>query len=118
MAADLTAAVPSFPGWNVGQLVSHLGGAQRWVADIVRTQSTEPLPDVHFRDLSAFTDHDPDVVGAWLGDSAEALVDALRQAGPDAPVSTGPISDGTAKFYARRSVFFDSEHSRPGINPA
>jgi hypothetical protein len=28
--ADLTVPVPSCPGWNAGQLLRHLGGAQRW----------------------------------------------------------------------------------------
>jgi len=27
--ADLTTPVPSCPGWNVGQLLRHLGGAHR-----------------------------------------------------------------------------------------
>ncbi|MGH4014867.1 MAG: maleylpyruvate isomerase N-terminal domain-containing protein [Pseudonocardiaceae bacterium] len=27
--ADLTVPVPSCPGWNVGQLLRHLGGGQR-----------------------------------------------------------------------------------------
>jgi hypothetical protein len=48
--ADMTVEVPSCPGWNVGQLVRHLGGGQRWAADMVRTNATEPLPDEHFRD--------------------------------------------------------------------
>jgi len=29
---DLTAAVPSCPGWTVADLVGHLGGVQSWVA--------------------------------------------------------------------------------------
>ncbi|HEY2286560.1 MAG TPA: maleylpyruvate isomerase N-terminal domain-containing protein, partial [Streptosporangiaceae bacterium] len=32
--ADLTVPVPSCPGWNVGQLARHLGGAQRWAAGV------------------------------------------------------------------------------------
>ncbi len=61
--ADLTVPVPSCPGWNVGQLLRHLGGAQRWAEATVRIRATQPLPDEHFRDLSAYTDEDPAVLG-------------------------------------------------------
>jgi uncharacterized protein (TIGR03083 family) len=100
--ADLTVAVPSCPGWNVGQLLRHLGGGQRWAAATVRTRATEPLSDQHFRDLSPYTDEDASVVGPWLVESANELADALRGAQPDTPVCTAPIPDGTANFYARR----------------
>jgi uncharacterized protein (TIGR03083 family) len=99
---DLTVTVPSCPGWNVGQLLRHLGGAQRWNAEMVRTRAPEWLPDEHFRDLSPYTNEDADVVGPWLIESAAELTDALRAAGPDSPVSTGPVPGGTASFYARR----------------
>lgn len=100
--ADMTVRVPSCPDWNVGQLIRHLGGAQRWAADMVRTGATAPLPDDHFRDLSAYPHEDPAVLVPWLADSATDLAHALRAAGPDAPVTTGPIPDGVAGFYARR----------------
>jgi uncharacterized protein (TIGR03083 family) len=100
--ADMTVEVPSCPGWNVGQLVRHLGGAQRWAADMVRTAAAEPLPDKYFRDLSGYSREDAAALAPWLFDGAITLTDALRAAGPDAPVSTGPIPDGVAAFYARR----------------
>jgi hypothetical protein len=46
----------------------------------------------------------------WLLDSATALSEALRAAGPDAPVSTGPIPDGVAAFYARRFAHETAMH--------
>ena len=99
---DMTVDVPSCPDWNVGQLIRHLGGAQRWAAEMVRTHATEPLPDGHFRDVSAYFDEDSAVLAPWLLDSATTLAAALRAAGLDAPVTTGPIPDGVAAFYARR----------------
>jgi uncharacterized protein (TIGR03083 family) len=99
---DLTVAVPSCPGWDVGQLLRHLGGGQRWAAEMVRTQARKPLPDEHFRDLSAHTHEDAAVVAPWLVESAAMLATALRAAGPDSPVSTGPVPYGTAEFFARR----------------
>lgn len=99
--ADLTVPVPTCPGWNVGQLLRHLGGGQRWAEEIVRTRATQPLPDEHFRDLCAYTDEDPAVVGPWLAEGAGQLADTLRGAGPDTTLWT-PVPGGTASFYARR----------------
>ena len=100
--ADLTVPVPSCPGWNVGQLLRHLGGGQRWAADTVRTRATDRLPDDHFRDLSPYANEDPAVVGPWLAEGARLLADTLLEAGPDSPASTDPVPNGTAAFYARR----------------
>lgn len=99
--ADLTVPVPSCPGWNVGQLLRHLGGGQRWAEETVRTRATGPLSDEHFRDLSAYTREDPAVLGPWLAEGAERLAATLREAGPDAELWT-PIAGGTTAFYARR----------------
>jgi uncharacterized protein (TIGR03083 family) len=99
--ADLTLPVPSCPGWNVGQLLRHLGGAQRGAEETVRTRATQPLPDEHYRDLSAYTNEDLAVVGPWLVDGATQLAGTLRSAGPDAKLWT-PVPGGTAEFYACR----------------
>ncbi|MEU5790551.1 maleylpyruvate isomerase family mycothiol-dependent enzyme [Micromonospora purpureochromogenes] len=99
--ADLTVAVPSCPGWNVGQLVRHLGGGQRWAAEIVRTRPSTPPSDTHFRDLSPYADEDPAVVGPWLVEGAAELAGALRDAGPAARVWT-PLGPGSPAFFARR----------------
>ena len=98
--ADLTRPVPSCPGWNAGQLLRHLGGGQRWAAEIVRSRATTPLPDDDFRDLSAYTAEDPAVLGPWLAGSAAQLADALREAGPGAELWS-PVPGGS-DFFARR----------------
>ncbi|MER6395456.1 maleylpyruvate isomerase family mycothiol-dependent enzyme [Kitasatospora sp. NPDC001603] len=107
--ADLTRPVPSCPGWNVGQLLRHLGGGQRWAEETVRTRAAGPLPDRHFRDLAAYADEDPAVVGPWLTEGARRLSDALREAGPDAPLWT-PVPGGTTAFYARRFTHETAVH--------
>ncbi|RLV09081.1 hypothetical protein CTZ27_07860 [Streptomyces griseocarneus] len=99
--ADMTADVPTCPGWNVGQLARHLGGAQRWCEEIVRTRAREAAPDAHFRDLSAYRAEDAGVVAPWLAEGAARLAETLRAAGPAAPVWT-PVPGGTAAFFARR----------------
>lgn len=98
---DLTTPVPSCPGWNVGQLVRHVDGGHRWAAELVRTRATSPLPDVSLRDLSAYTDEDPALLGPILTEGAELLSGTLRQAGPDLEMWT-PTPHGTAGFFARR----------------
>ncbi|MFD9959250.1 maleylpyruvate isomerase family mycothiol-dependent enzyme [Amycolatopsis sp. NPDC058986] len=99
--ADLTTDVPSCPEWNVGQLLRHLGGVQRWAETLVRTRATEPIPEGG-RDLAAYTDEDPAVVGPWLAEGAERLAETLRAAGPGTPVWT-PVPDyGTTDFFVRR----------------
>ena len=113
--SEMTAEVPSCPGWNIGQLVRHLGGAQRWAADMVRTAAAEPLPDNHFRDLSEYATEDAAVIAPWLLDSAITLVATLRAAGPGAPVNTGPIPDGVAAFYARRFTHETAMHRADAV---
>jgi uncharacterized protein (TIGR03083 family) len=107
--ADLTAPVPSCPGWNAGQLLRHLGGAQRWAEEMVRTRATGPLPEEHFRDLSPYTDEDPATVGPWLAEGAARLADTLRAAGPATRVWT-PVPGGNAAFYARRLTHETAVH--------
>jgi hypothetical protein len=77
--ADLTIPVPACPGWNVGQLLRHLGGVQRWAEETVRTRATQPLSDEHVRDLSTYTDEDPAVLGPWLIEGAARLAGTLRE---------------------------------------
>jgi uncharacterized protein (TIGR03083 family) len=98
---DMTVDVPSCPGWNVGQLVRHLGGGQRWLEELVRTRSTEFIPDDAFRDLSPYADEDPAVLEPWLAESGARLSDTLLAAGPEAKVWTPLPVDGT-RFFARR----------------
>ncbi|MEU1801705.1 maleylpyruvate isomerase family mycothiol-dependent enzyme [Streptomyces sp. NPDC019937] len=112
--ADLTVPVPSCPGWNVGQLLRHLGGGQRWAADMVRARATEALSDDHFRDLSPYADEDPAVVGPWLTEGAAELAEALREAGPDARMWT-PVPGGNAAFFARRFVHETALHRADAI---
>jgi uncharacterized protein (TIGR03083 family) len=98
--ADLTVTVPSCPDWNAGQLLRHLGGAQRWAAEIVRSRATKAVRR-DFTDLSPYTREDPAVVGPWLAEGAAQLAGALCEAGPGTPVWT-PIASGITDFHARR----------------
>jgi uncharacterized protein (TIGR03083 family) len=99
--ADLTAPVPSCPGWTAGRLLRHLGDVQRWAEATVRSRASGPLPVEHSRGLPADAGDDPAVLGSWLAEGAAGLAGTLRDAGPGTPVWT-PVPGGTTDFYARR----------------
>lgn len=103
---DLGTAVPSCPGWNVGQLVRHVGGAHREATVIARTG--EAPPDDEFRDPTRWyaepsdcTDDAVHELKGWIVDGARELGGALRAAGPDVPIKM-PIDNPTTRFTARR----------------
>ncbi|MFF1546116.1 maleylpyruvate isomerase N-terminal domain-containing protein [Streptomyces sp. NPDC058291] len=100
--ADLAATVPTCPDWSLEQLVRHLGGALRWVDALVRTRAQENIPDERIALLGGpDAEGDPAALDAWLAQSAELVVGALREAGPDTKVWgwAGVFDSG---FWARR----------------
>ncbi|GGP43965.1 hypothetical protein GCM10010214_16030 [Streptomyces abikoensis] len=99
---DLRVPVPSCPGWNLGQLLRHLGWAHRWAETIVRTRSPEAVSHARLDDVAGYTDEDVAVVGPWLAEGAELLVAALRDAGPGAVVWTPVPGEDSPAFWARR----------------
>jgi uncharacterized protein (TIGR03083 family) len=100
--ADMTAAVPTCPGWNIGQLLRHVGGDHRWAENVVRTRATAPVSDALANDLAAYTREDGTVLAPWLTEGAGRLSTALRAAGPGTPLWTPAEDRSTALFWARR----------------
>ncbi|WP_037677522.1 maleylpyruvate isomerase family mycothiol-dependent enzyme [Streptomyces griseus] len=100
--ADLSATVPTCPDWSLEQLVRHTGGALRWVEFMVRTRAQEEVPEERIP-LGQGPDaqDDPAALDAWLAETGELLVAALREAGPDTRVWgwAGILDTG---FWARR----------------
>ncbi|MGW0820940.1 maleylpyruvate isomerase family mycothiol-dependent enzyme [Streptomyces sp. NPDC002845] len=97
--ADLSTTVPTCPDWSLEQLVRHTGGALRWVELTVRSRAEKEVPEEEvplFEGPEAREDLD-----AWLAETGETVVAALREAGPDAPVWTWAW-EHTAGFWARR----------------
>ncbi|WP_112239207.1 maleylpyruvate isomerase family mycothiol-dependent enzyme [Kribbella monticola] len=105
--ADLATPVPTCPGWTVGQLVRHVGGAHREAEQVA--QKGRPPGQDDFRDPTHFTDTDPVQLGAWLVEGANRLAAELRAAGPDKAVAT-PVADQTTKFVARRMTHETAIH--------
>ncbi|RPK85398.1 MULTISPECIES: maleylpyruvate isomerase family mycothiol-dependent enzyme [Streptomyces] len=99
--ADLGATVPTCPDWSLRELAVHVGGAHRWVGEIVRTRAADDVPEDRVPGIEGPVGDDPAALDAWLAEGAAATVDALRKAGPDAEVWTWAWERRTA-FWARR----------------
>ncbi|MGJ5753045.1 uncharacterized protein (TIGR03083 family) [Streptomyces puniciscabiei] len=100
--ADLSATVPTCPEWTLERLVRHTGGALRWVATQVRLRAQDMVPreQVPLGD-GPEAEGDAPALDAWLAETGELVVGALREAGPEAKVWswTGAATSG---FWTRR----------------
>ncbi|GAA1923086.1 maleylpyruvate isomerase family mycothiol-dependent enzyme [Streptantibioticus ferralitis] len=98
--ADLDANVPTCPEWTLRKLVEHLSGAHRLAEEVVRTRVVErDIQQVMSRSHSA--PESAEELGDWLGEGAELLVAALREAGADTKVWTWTAHQRSG-FWARR----------------
>ncbi len=95
---DQSLPIPTCPEWTLRQLVTHVGRAHRWAAEITRTRSDAFIP---FREVpDGKLPDDRAEQRAWLHAGAARLVDAVREAGSDLVWSfTGPTPAG---FWIRR----------------
>jgi uncharacterized protein (TIGR03083 family) len=95
---DQSLPIPTCPEWTLRQLVTHVGRAHRWAAEITRTRSDAFIP---FREVpDGKLPDDPAEQPAWLRAGAARIVDAVREAGNDLVCSfTGPVPAG---FWLRR----------------
>jgi uncharacterized protein (TIGR03083 family) len=104
-APDITAAVPTCPGWTVAELAQHTGMIHRWATTIVATRAAGriPLPEV------APPWPGPDGWARWLVSGVAPLLTALHAAGPLAEVwSWGPVR--TSGWWARRMLHETTVH--------
>lgn len=117
--------VPSCPGWNMTDLVLHLGGVHRHAARIVREQQREPVPILR-EDLGWLgLEHPylhwlmtgqaprdaplPPEVLAWFDRGASELEHVFREADVDEPVWTWS-SDKRVGFLLRTQAIEAAVH--------
>ncbi|WP_105973722.1 maleylpyruvate isomerase family mycothiol-dependent enzyme [Streptomyces geranii] len=99
---ELSATVPTCPDWTFEQLVRHTGGALRWVDALVRTRAEEEIDEAQvFLGGGPEAQGDVAALDAWLAETGELVVGALREAGPDAKVWAW-AGVHTSGFWARR----------------
>lgn len=104
--ADLSAPVPTCPGWTLDDLMRHLGREDRWCAQIVADNSGE------FIDPQTISDSPPedrDAMVRWLHAGPQALIDAVSQSGPDTPVWTF-LGPRPAAWWIRRRLHETAVH--------
>ncbi|MEV6596965.1 maleylpyruvate isomerase family mycothiol-dependent enzyme [Actinoplanes sp. NPDC051346] len=79
-APSLDVPVPTCPGWTLFDLVRHLGeGRRAWAA----TVAAGPTASAKSAPAGPAAPREREALLAWWAESAQQLVDALREAGPD-----------------------------------
>ncbi|UDY37690.1 maleylpyruvate isomerase family mycothiol-dependent enzyme [Dermatobacter hominis] len=110
IVTDLSAPVPSCPGWTLRDLVEHLGGVHRWARECVETGA----PPARARATDPLSEPPPeeaDALARWFGDGAIGLANALDAAPLDAPTWTPfPIPDPTIAVWLRRQTHETALH--------
>src|SRR5688500_5126528 len=98
---DESAAIPSCPGWDMGELVRHCSTAHRWATAGLRSTSTERPP----------FETPPDGAGVdWFDEGLTALLAALRDADPSEPAWTFDPGNRTKSFWYRRQAHETAIH--------
>ncbi len=105
--AGLDAAVPGCPGWQVRDLVTHVGGVHRWAASIVGGALAGG--DDVMGDRVGAGPADPLLIG-WFRDGHRALVQTLRDAPGDLACFTFLPAPSPLAFWARRQAHETAIH--------
>lgn len=100
------APVPSCPGWDVADLVKHVGGVHRWAEAMVAETAPKRLRRAnHEIELP----YDVRQYGTWFAEGGGRLVDTLNAADPDAPMWAWG-ADQHARFWSRRMLHETAVH--------
>lgn len=105
--ADHSTPVPACPGWNIGQLLRHVGRGDRWAAQIVKDKLEEYLDPRSVE--GGKPPPDPDDAVSWLNGGAQRLVDAVELAGVETPVWTF-LGRRPANWWLRRRLHETAVH--------
>ncbi len=113
---DWDAAVPACPGWDLRDLVRHLGEIHLWAAANVSLRPGAKLDlDDHsdltvcWPDLAVFWPDDSDLIDWYLTTNA-TLVDALTSAPPDVAAETFLPAPSPLAMWARRQAHETAVH--------
>ncbi|MGI8662217.1 MAG: maleylpyruvate isomerase family mycothiol-dependent enzyme [Acidimicrobiales bacterium] len=98
------APVPSCPGWDVADLVEHLGRIHRWVLRSLAAESTERVPYILDDDPAPGND-----VAGWYEARAAELLDRFATVGPHSTVATF-VGPQPAAWWMRRQAHETAVH--------
>lgn len=105
-AASLDAAVPSCPGWQVRDLVQHVGQVHRWAHSYVSTGRTSPPNE---QDSPATPPADDQLL-EWFRTGHKELLSALRNAPDDLNCWAFLPAPSPRAFWARRQAHETAIH--------
>ncbi|MEV6209427.1 maleylpyruvate isomerase family mycothiol-dependent enzyme [Kitasatospora sp. NPDC051914] len=111
-APGLDAQVPTCPEWTLFDLAQHLGGGDRFWAAIVGAGPAEAPPAEAAAERATLTPpREREALVAWLEESTQLLLGALREAGPDrgcwawwSALQTPRTSGGVARHRVQESA--------------
>jgi uncharacterized protein (TIGR03083 family) len=106
--AGLDAEVPTCPGWQVRDLLHHLGGVHRYAAAYVSTGRSQPFAKEEEGQFFT-TVADEELVG-WFRDGHRALVDALTAADDEMTCWAFLPAPSPLAFWARRQAHETAIH--------
>ncbi|MEU3469140.1 maleylpyruvate isomerase family mycothiol-dependent enzyme [Streptomyces sp. NPDC006687] len=99
--ADMTAPVPTCPGWNLTDLVRHTGSVHRWFSVLLRQRIQAPPTS---RDVDLRLPERADGYADWLSAGAAEAAEVFAGTDLDAPMWVWG-ADGHARFWVRRMLF-------------
>lgn len=107
--AGLEAPVPACPGWQVRDLVAHVGGVHRWATAYVAGRRTEAMSADERNEFRGHVPADAELVDWYVAAHAD-LVGALEQAPPDLACWTFMPASSPRAFWARRQAHETTIH--------
>ena len=106
---DLDLGVPTCPGWNLRDLLLHIGQVHLWATTYVAQARTEPLTDEEEKVLFSHTPSD-ERIADWFRNGHESLCDALRAAPADLACWSFLPAPSPLAFWARRQAHETAIH--------
>jgi len=104
--AGLDAAVATCPGWQVRDLLGHIGQVHRWAASFVHEARTDPPKgDSELADVPS-----DDELLDWYVAGHAALLGTLRNSRPDVECWTFLPAPSPLKFWLRRQAHETAVH--------
>ncbi|HXY43296.1 MAG TPA: maleylpyruvate isomerase family mycothiol-dependent enzyme [Acidimicrobiales bacterium] len=107
--AGLDAPVPSCPGWNVRDLLAHIGFVHRWAATYVSTAREEMLEEAD-EDTVLASAPPADALLEWVEAGHLALVRSLEETPGDVRCWTFLPAPSPLAFWARRQAHETAVH--------